>query len=1031
MKYILKPKKFLCLILALCFVIGLFPASFAQTTTQEVDYMTRNNWIRSSSQTVKNSMSYFRRDFNLAALPVSLSVKTSAHNHLKFYVNSNLVTGYVSPAPAALPENINYLSYEFSGATLSSLLGASPTQLCLAAAVQYMGNSGTNYINATPAFWCEVKVTYGNGATEILKTDTTWRALSDTPYANNTPSMSSRKMNAQLDYDARKMPDGLAWTRYGYNESSYTQGTWKAAVAADGSTASWKMRRQNIPEGAVHQEITPTPIPKQEAGWQVFDTGRIVSGWVKIRASAPQGTRICIRYSEYLDGDKVHYGVGSLNQKSENYCDWYTFSGNGVETFVSDFDYKAFRYFEVIGLPGMIGPESVTVQWASTEMEQTATFSSSDEFLTKLYQAAINTQINNVIGMPVDCPHREQAQYLADSQLQYALLSYAFEEYPALCYKTLFDFASSQKGSGRFSYTAPTEAYADMLSIPEWDLRYADILHTWLQYSGDTASASVFYNAACRNTNYYLNRRNAKGLLPDDPDAWNISDHPAGEKGVKHVPDNPGANTVAPTVVNILLFDSANKLSQVATLLGKTEEARTWAEKAEEVRRSINQYLFHKTSGLYYIHSGSTTTNTGVTAMAINTGVALPYYLKRQIASLSAGTVDTSVVLTFELFRAVMEHGTAAQKESVYKRMQTSWGPMIEKGYQTVWENFLDQSSHTHAWSGYPAYFMLKDFLGVEFEGMGKNKIAIRPFLPAQVNNIQGKVEIPGTDSAIGVSLKQENETYLSVTLPQTGDWVEVAVPRTTGQSTLVTLNGVTVFAKGTGLDTTGAKYLKNDVNYVYFNVKGAGTYHFISQREPSQNGTVTLTLQCQGGGKIQMNGKDVPLNHTVNVFTKDSVSLKAIAEKGYVFVGWTGSISSDSAILTFQPDADTLLTPIFEKREGQVIPEATYKPTSTSTTTTTTKKPGQSTSTSTEADITTSSRGEKEEIDTTVSALPEKRDTGLVIFLVIALILLLSGGCTVLLLLLAKKKKSQGAKANAPAKSEDLKEKNETPKKE
>ena len=223
--------------------------------------------------------------------------------------------------------------------------------------------------------------------------------------------MSSRQMNAQLDYDAQKMPDPLAWTLYGYDESTYTAGTWTAAVPANAETATWKMRQQGIPEGAVHEEITPTAVGRQQAGWQVFDVGRIATGWVKIKASAPAGTRICIRYSEDLNGDVVKHNVA--NEGSETYCDYYTFSGNGVEEFTANFDYKAFRYFEVVGLTDLITVEDVTMEWASTDLEYTADFSSSNEMLNKIYQACINTQINNVEGMPVDCPHREQSQYLS------------------------------------------------------------------------------------------------------------------------------------------------------------------------------------------------------------------------------------------------------------------------------------------------------------------------------------------------------------------------------------------------------------------------------------------------------------------------------------------------------------------------------------------------------------------------------------------------------------------------------------------
>ena len=343
-------KKLVSLVLVLCLLLqtGLMASAVnteTPATETESAYFTSTDWIWSADTYTTNSVSYFRHDYDLKADPVSLSIRTSAHNHLKFYVNGNLITGYVSPAPTALPENINYLSYTFTGSELEALLNADKTQLALAAAVQYMGSNGMNYINAKPAFWAEVVVGYADGSSETLITDTTWRALKDTPYKNGTPSQSSRQMNAQLDYDAQKMPDPLAWTLYGYDESSYTAGTWTNAVAADAETATWKMRQQNIPEGAIHEEITPTLTGKQEVGWQVFDVGRIATGWVKIRASAPAGTRICIRYSEdltsYDENGVVKHNVA--NESSETYCDYYTFSGNGVEEFAANFDYKADR----------------------------------------------------------------------------------------------------------------------------------------------------------------------------------------------------------------------------------------------------------------------------------------------------------------------------------------------------------------------------------------------------------------------------------------------------------------------------------------------------------------------------------------------------------------------------------------------------------------------------------------------------------------------------------------------------------------
>lgn len=159
-------------------------ADTVPATESESAYTTSNKWIWSSSTVTTNSISYFRHDYDLDAAPVSMKVRVSAHNHLKFYVNGNIVTGYVTPAPASVPENIYYLDYEFTGDKLAALLGSAPTKLALAAEVQYMGRGGGNYVNGKPALFAEVTLTYADNSSEVLYTDTTWRALSDTPFVN-------------------------------------------------------------------------------------------------------------------------------------------------------------------------------------------------------------------------------------------------------------------------------------------------------------------------------------------------------------------------------------------------------------------------------------------------------------------------------------------------------------------------------------------------------------------------------------------------------------------------------------------------------------------------------------------------------------------------------------------------------------------------------------------------------------------------------------------------------------------------------
>lgn len=911
-------KKLLSLALVLCMLLSTGVVAFAASTENpatetESAYFTSTDWIWSSDTVTANSISYFRHDYDLKADPVSIAVRTSAHNHLKFYVNGNLITGYVSPAPTALPENINYLSYTFTGSDLEALLNADKTQLALAAAVQYMGSNGMNYINAKPGFWAEVTVSYADGSSDTFLTDTTWRALKDTPYKNGTPSMSGRQMNAQLDYDAQKMPDPLAWTLYGYDESTYTAGTWTAAVPANAETATWKMRQQGIPEGAVHEEITPTAVGRQQAGWQVFDVGRIATGWVKIKASAPAGTRICIRYSEDLNGDVVKHNVA--NEGSETYCDYYTFSGNGVEEFTANFDYKAFRYFEVVGLTDLITVEDVTMEWASTDLEYTADFSSSNEMLNKIYQACINTQINNVEGMPVDCPHREQSQYLADSQVQYALLSYAFSNFEDINYKTMLDFASQQFDDGLFSFVAPSQMYAayGSLHIPEWDLRYTNMLYNYYWVSGDKTGLAEFYDDACENVSYYYDGVDSMGLMPQKTGGswWHISDHPE-----KYVPDNVGPY---PTVCNLLLYDSLNHLSMIADVLGKTDEASAWSVKANALRAAINANLLNHETGLYYDYSSTTNTNPGVTAMAINLGVADSALLDQQLAAISDPSItNTSVVLTYELFRAIMTYGNAQQKQSVYNRILTSWGPMINRGDSTCWEGFRDENSHSHAWTAYPARILLQYFVGVTYNDVDYSDISVTPFLPTGLDNIDGTVTVPDNRGAVSVSLSRADGGYSMTVENTTADSALIAVPRVAEGNTVITSDGQTVFANGKGTNVAGLTYVKNDAEYVYFQAD-AGTSNFVSTTAEAQTGTFTLTIDAAEGGTVKVGGSEVTLPYSASVEAGTDVVVDAVASPKYAFTGWSGTYGSVNSQFAFTVGSDVALKANFEKREGIV----------------------------------------------------------------------------------------------------------------
>ena len=199
----------------------------------------------------------------------------------------------------------------------------------------------------------------------------------------------------------------------------------------------------------------PSFVNGEEGLIQVFDAGKIISGWPQLALPGMAGVTVRLRYAETLDGDgRVVHQV--CNETSHHYYDLYTMHGRGgIEYWQPDFSFKAFRYVEVTGYPQPIEEGQLRICSAGTAMARTGHFRCSSDFLNKLYDVCLQTQRNNVLGQVVDCPHREQAQYLADTDLQAETLLYNFDAYSVLA-KTLQDFADGQLEDGSFPFVFPS-----------------------------------------------------------------------------------------------------------------------------------------------------------------------------------------------------------------------------------------------------------------------------------------------------------------------------------------------------------------------------------------------------------------------------------------------------------------------------------------------------------------------------------------------------------------------------------------------
>ncbi|WP_372634968.1 family 78 glycoside hydrolase catalytic domain [Cohnella sp.] len=683
-------------------------------------------WIWRSRRVRVNDFAYFRKEFRVRGPLKQAILFYSAHNTAKVYVNGARLGGYVSPAPTNPEKRKAYLAYD-----VTELLTAGRN--CLTADVHYLGGGGQNYYDGLPGFRLQLQLVYADGMETAVKTDASWQVLKDTPHAVGTPYQQNRRMSAIEAYDARKLDP--EWRYAGWRK----EGAAVRAKPARIGREDWPMEAQRIPEGAIAEEIEGVKLPQPKGGEaefaQVFDAGAIVSGWPRLALRGIAGATVRLRYSENLDENgRVKHNV--TNEFSDRYYDEYTMRGDDLETWQPDYSYKAFRYVEVTGYPREIAEGEMKVCWAYTGMAQTGEFSCSAEHLNKLYAACIRTQKNNTLGQTVDCPHREQAQYTADTDLQAETLLYNFEGVDVL-EKTLSDFADAQLTDGTFPFVAPINyGHPDFhLQIPEWDLHYATLMWKVYEASGDVGVLERFYGTARRMVDYFLSIRDADtGLVPLDK-GWHISDWPY--PSVEH-------KGQFLTVQQIKLVLALRTVSRAAGLIGRGEESEAYAAQADLLRKRIVSQLYDAEKKRFRDSSESSATHQGVTALALHADIVPAEDREAAISSVAEQSWECRTVLSLPMLRMLFDNGREAEAfELLDRREYPGWGHMIAQGSPTMWEGWDDIESHSHAWNGYPARLLQEYVVGIRSEAPGYAKTTIRPYMPESLTFAEGKVWTP------------------------------------------------------------------------------------------------------------------------------------------------------------------------------------------------------------------------------------------------------------------------------------------------
>lgn len=217
--------------------------------------------------------------------------------------------------------------------------------------------------------------------------------------------------------DARREPVGWDTT-----EGSAVTAGWRQAMVDH--PAVGRLEAQVAPPVQVTRELSPVSVTARADNRVIVDFGQNLVGWVRLRVRGPKGSRVLLRHAEALDGD----GLYTENLRSARCIDEYVLSGDGEETFEPRFTVHGFRYCEVVGYPGELGPDDVTARVAHATMEPTGELRCSDERLNRLQENIVWGQRGNFLSVPTDCPQRdERLGWTGDAQVFAATAAFNYD----------------------------------------------------------------------------------------------------------------------------------------------------------------------------------------------------------------------------------------------------------------------------------------------------------------------------------------------------------------------------------------------------------------------------------------------------------------------------------------------------------------------------------------------------------------------------------------------------------------------------
>ena len=258
-----------------------------------------------------------RKEFSVGRKVVSADLYVCGLGYYEAYLNGRRVGDHVlDPAWTNFHKRAFYVTYDVTGMirrggnAIGIMLGRGQySPIC----TDIWGLYRSKWVGQPKAI-ALLAIRYSDGTTERIVTDESWRTAGGPVVYDDT-------RHGEL-YDARLEQDG--WSEAGFSAEG-----WRPAVSVPGAGP---LRAQMMPPVRAFDPIEPVRTFDRGNGQTIYDAGRNIAGWARVRVRGSEGARVLVEYCE-LPSDRelvpdIHPSKLKIRVEDTDYASFYDKSIN-------------------------------------------------------------------------------------------------------------------------------------------------------------------------------------------------------------------------------------------------------------------------------------------------------------------------------------------------------------------------------------------------------------------------------------------------------------------------------------------------------------------------------------------------------------------------------------------------------------------------------------------------------------------------------------------------------------------------------